>query len=216
MRELERRLSEYPSRIVEHATISSILLDLGYKSINDKVAQLKQKGVLTSLRSGLYVYNPPSANKALLSYEIVANILLGPSYVSLDYALWYYGLIPESVYEITSVSTKRSAFFETVFGVFSYKQIKKKLFAIGLEIQSSSSGNFLIASKEKALCDKVYFTRGIDLRSKKAMLEFLEDDLRIDLDELVGFNVAVLESYAEVSRSKKIDTLAKVIGELQR
>lgn len=215
MRELERVLDTYPSRIIEHATLSSILENLAYKRINDKIVKLKNKDILTPLKSGLYVYNP-LYNNTLLSKEIIANILLGPSYVSLDFALWFHGLIPESVHEITSITTKRSKSFETHYGVFSYVQIKKELFNIGLEIKTSKSGNFIIASKEKALCDKVYFTKDIDLRSQKAMREFLEDDLRIDMDELENCDIKIFEEYTKVSKSKKIEVLTKVIKGLSR
>ncbi|MGE3299001.1 MAG: hypothetical protein AB7G52_13820 [Arcobacter sp.] len=215
MRELERVLDTYPSRIIEHATLSSILENLAYKRINDKIVQLKNKSILTPLKSGLYVYNP-LYNNTLLSKEIIANILLGPSYVSLDFALWFHELIPESVYEITSISTKRSKSFQTHYGVFSYVQIKKELFNIGLEIKTSKSGNFIIASKEKSLCDKVYFTKDIDLRSQKAMREFLEDDLRIDMDELANCDMSIFEEYAKISKSKKIEVLTKVIKGLSR
>ncbi len=210
MREIERVLDKYPSRIIEHATLSSILENLDYKRINDKIVQLKNKGILTPLKSGLYVYNP-LYNNTLLSKEIIANMFLGPSYVSLDFALWFYELIPESVHEITSITTKRSKSFKTPYGVFSYTQIKKELFNIGLEIKTSKSGNFIIASKEKALCDKVYFTKDIDLRSRKVMMEFLEDDLRIDMDEFENCDIKIFEEYAKISKSKKIEVLTKVI-----
>lgn len=215
MRELERELDNYTSRIIEHATLSSILENSGYKRINDKIAQLKNKGILTPLKSGYYVYNPLH-NNTLVSKEIIANLLLGPSYISLDFALSFHGLIPESVHEVTSITTKRSKFFETVYGIFSYQQIKKELFNIGLKIQTSKSGNFIIASKEKALCDKVYFTKDIDLRSQKAMIEFLEDDLRIDIDELDECDMSVFAKYFQISKSKKIDVLTKVIEGLRK
>ncbi|KIM04291.1 MAG: hypothetical protein KN64_08145 [Sulfurovum sp. AS07-7] len=215
MRELEVQLDNYPSRIIEHATLSSILENLGYKRINDKIVQLKNKGILTPLKSGVYIYNPLH-NKALVSKEIIANILLGPSYVSLDFALWFHGLIPESVHEISSITTKRSKSFETAYGVFSYRQIKKELFNIGLEIKAFKGGNFMIAGKEKALCDKVYFTKDIDLRSQKAMIEFLEDDLRIDMNELENCDMGIFEEYVKISKSKKIEVLTKVIYGLQR
>ncbi len=215
MRELESYLDNYPSRIIEHATLSSILENLGYKRINDKIVQLKNRGILTPLKSGYYIYNPLH-NNTLVSKEIIANVLLGPSYISLDFALWFHGLIPESVHEVTSITTKRSKSFETAYGVFSYQQIKKELFNIGLEIKSSKSGNFIIAGKEKALCDKVYFTKDIDLRSQKAMMEFLKDDLRIDIDELYHCDVSLFENYFQISKSKKIEVLTKVIQGLQR
>ncbi|MBF7047474.1 hypothetical protein IY804_05205, partial [Campylobacter volucris] len=64
------------------------------------------------------------------------------------------------------------------------------------------SGNFIIASKEKALCDKVYFTKDIDLRSQKAMREFLEDDLRINMDEFKNCDIKIFEEYIKISKSK--------------
>jgi hypothetical protein len=215
MRELIYELDNYPSRILEHATLSSILENLGYKRINDKIMQLKNKGLLTSLKNGYYIYNSLH-NNTLVSKEIIANVLLGPSYVSLDFALWFHELIPESVYEITSITTKRSKSFETSYGVFSYQQIKKELYNIGLEIINSNSGNFIIAGKEKALCDKVYFTKDIDLRSQKVMMEFLRDDLRIDMDELEECDINIFKHYFEVSKSKKIDVLTRVIQGLLR
>lgn len=215
MRELESYLDNYPSRIIEHATLSSILENLGYKRVNDKIVQLKNKGILTPLKSGYYVYNPLH-NNTLVSKEIIANVLLGPSYISLDFALWFHGLIPESVHEVISITTKRTKSFETFFGVFSYQQIKKELFNIGLDIKNSKSCNFIIAGKEKALCDKVYFTKDIDLRTQKAMMEFLEDDLRIDMDELHDCDMTVFEKYFKESKSKKIEVLSKVIQGLQK
>lgn len=213
-RELERELRKYPSRIIEHATLSQILSNLEYNRINDKIVQLKNKGVLTALKSGLYLYNPVY-DESLVSKEIVANVLLGPSYISFDYALWYHGLIPESVETVQSATTKRSKSYNTPLGVFSYKQIKKELYNIALEIHDSKSGNFIIASKEKALCDKVYYTKNISIRSKSAMVEFLEDDLRIDLDELVESDIKVFGEYYKVTKSQKITLLQKIIEELQ-
>ncbi len=213
-RELERELKKYPSRIIEHTTLSQILSNLGYNRINDKIVQMKNKGMLTALKSGLYLYNPVY-DEALVSKEIIANLLLGPSYISFDYALWYHGLIPESVQTIQSATTKRSKSYSTPLGVFSYKQVKKELYNIALEIHDSKGGNFIIASKEKALCDKVYYTKDIPIRSKSAMFAFLEDDLRIDLDELVESDIKVFGEYFQVTKSKKIALLQKIIEELQ-
>lgn len=213
-RELERELKKFPSRIIEHTTLSQILSNLGYNRINDKIVQLKNKGVLTALKSGLYFYNPVY-DEALVSKEIVANVLLGPSYISFDYALWYHGLIPESIETVQSATTKRSKSYSTPLGVFSYKQVKKELYNIALEIHDSKGGNFIIASKEKALCDKVYYTKDIPIRSKSAMFAFLEDDLRIDLDELIESDIEVFQEYYKVTKSKKIALLQKIIEELQ-
>lgn len=214
VREIERELDKHSSRVIEHATLSTILENLGYKRVNDKIVQLKSKGILTPLKNGYYVYNP--LQNTPVSKEIIANILLGPSYISLDYALWFHGLIPESVYEMTSITTKRSKSFDNSYGVFSYCHIKKELFGIGLEIKNSKNGNFIIASKEKAVCDKVYFTKDIDLRAQKAMLVFLRDDLRVYFDELKDCDIDIFEKYYQLSKSRKIEALTKVIKELKK
>lgn len=212
--EIEKKISEYKTHIIDYATLKSILVNLNYLNINDKIDNLKQKGIIKSIKKGLYVHTSV-VNKNIISKELISNRLLeGPSYVSLDYALYFYGLIPEAVHTITAVTTKRSKKFDTEFGIFSYQQIKKELFAIGIKIENFKNGNFMIAGKEKAICDKIYFTKDIKIVSKQAMVDFLENDLRIDLDELTDFNTEIISKYYKVSRSKKIQILLKIIKEL--
>jgi predicted transcriptional regulator of viral defense system len=211
---IEEKLSKFKSRIIDYATLKSILESLGYSDIKLKIYKLKQKGIIKSLKKGIYVHMPVLSNN-IVSKELISNNLLGnPSYISLDYALYYHGLIPETVHEVTAVTTKRSKVFKTDFGIFSYKQIKEELYALGVNIESSKEGNFLIASKEKALCDKVYFIKNIKITSKQKMYEFLENDLRIDTDELKDFNVEIILRYYEISKSKKIKLLLNFIKEL--
>jgi predicted transcriptional regulator of viral defense system len=187
---------------------------MDYENVNDKINNLKQKGIIKSLKKGFYIHTSLS-NENIVSKEIISNNLLdSPSYISLDYALSFYGLIPEAVHDITAVTTKRSKVFKTDIGVFSYKHIKKELFAIGIKTESSKNGNYLVASKEKAICDKIYFTKGIDLTSKSLMIEFIENDLRIDTDELANFNIKILSEYYQISKSKKIKILINIIKEI--
>lgn len=212
---IEKALASFKSHIIDHATLADILLTLGYSRINDKIADLKRRGMIVSLKSGLYVHTSPLSSN-IVSKEIIANNLLGPSYISFDYALSFYGLIPERVHEVTSATTKRSKAFQTDFGVFSYRQINKEIYPIGLQIHSLKNGNFLMASKEKALCDKVYFTKDISIRTKSAMMEFLINDLRIDLDELINCDIETLKHYKNISKSKKIELLASILEGLKQ
>jgi predicted transcriptional regulator of viral defense system len=210
---IEKSLQNIP--VVDYATLKSILSESGYKYINDKIKYMKQKGLLTSLKKGLYLYNSPYIN-TLASKEIIANNLLGPSYISYEYALYYHGLTPEKVVEVTSATTKRSKVFKTAVGIFSYRHINKELYALGLKIEKSAQGNFMIASPIKALCDKVYATKGVKITSKKAMMTFLSDDLRIDLDELVGVDLSEAKEYAHISNSKRVEFLYKVLEDINR
>jgi len=208
---IEKKLQKHP--LVDYATIKNILTENGYKYVNDKIKYMKKQGGLTSLKKGLYLYNSPYV-KTLVSKEIIANTLLGPSYLSYEYALHYHGLIPERVEEVTSATTKRSKTFSTPYGVFSYRHIDKKLYALGVEIVSSRQGNFMIASREKALCDKVFAAKGVKIASKKSMRIFLEEDLRIDREELHDFDLKIMRRYAEISRSKRVEFLYRTIKEM--
>jgi len=207
---IEKNLQQYDTHIIDHATLASILVANGYSGINDKINKLKKDGLLQTLKRGLYLHKSPFVNN-IISKEIIANTLLSPSYVSFDYVLYFYGLIPESVYDVTSATTKRSKNFTTDVGTFSFKQVKKELYPIGLKIESAKNGNFIIASKEKALCDKIYYTKDIHIASKKAMREFLEVDLRVDFEELEDCNKDIFKKYYKISKSKKIKFLLQVI-----
>lgn len=207
---IEKNLQQYKTHIIDHATLSTVLINNGYTGINDKINKLKKDGFLETLKRGLYLHKSPFST-TYVSKEIIANTLLSPSYISFDYALYFHGLIPESVHDITSATTKRSKSFKTKTGIYSFRSIKKELYSIGLKIESTKNGNFIIATKEKALCDKIYYTKDININSKKAMLEFLEDDLRIDMDELEDCNMQILKKYYEISKSKKINFLIQVM-----
>ena len=83
-----------------------------YKHPQKKITSLEQKGSLIRLKRGLYVVSP-TVSEQLLSVELIANHLYGPSYVSMQYALRYYGLIPERVHTTTSLTFKASNYTQT-------------------------------------------------------------------------------------------------------
>ena len=74
----------------------------------------------------------------------------------------------------------------------------------------------MMAGKEKALCDKVFSTKGVKISSKKAMRLFIEEDLRVDMDELFDFDLNIVKKYTEISKSKKIKFLYKVLKDIAK
>ncbi len=114
------------------------------------VYRLKKKGYIVSVKRGLY-----KLSDSQISDLYVANKIYSPSYVSLEFALSYYGIIPENVYEITSVTTKATRRFETLGKIFSYRKIKKTAYT-GYEIQKQQGLSFYIADAEKAFVDENY------------------------------------------------------------
>ena len=110
----------------------------------------KKQGFILQVKRGFYVFPdvlPPDV--------YVANKIYAPSYISLEFALSYHGVIPETVYEITSVTTKTTRQFETLGKVFSYRKIKKTAYT-GYEIQKQQGLSFYIADAEKAFVDANY------------------------------------------------------------
>lgn len=191
-------LKKISSTPFTHATLQSVLSE--YKNPNDKIKRMVQSGEIVRIKQALYVLSGPSVSKALL-----ANVLYGPSYLSLDYALSHYGLIPERVVEFTSITTKIAKNYRTPLGRFSYIKSPKCLYAKSIKIETNRDGvNYLIASPEKALIDKVLFTQNLKVTSVKAMAEYLEQDLRLDLGEFKAFDLGLVEQCIDCAYKAKL------------
>jgi predicted transcriptional regulator of viral defense system len=119
-----------------------------------KIGRWTKKQYLHMLRRGYYMFTTTPQTQELL-YR-AANTLIAPSYVSLESALQHYSLIPEAVFQITSVSTTKTMRFETPIAHFSYKHIQPTLFW-GYRLLEIDSYPILMAQPEKALLDYMYF-----------------------------------------------------------
>lgn len=179
----------------------------GFMAPMQKILDMEQKGELVRLKRGLYITANGKPNLFL-----VANHLYGPSYVSCESALRYYGLIPEHVESVISVSTLRSKEFENALGHFSYRHIPMDYYPQDICIQTEKDVSFQIASPEKALTDLVILTAGIRLRYKKEILEYLEQDLRLDMDAFYKMDAGVFERLAIVSKKRNaLLNIAKIL-----
>ena len=167
-----------------------------------KIPELERKGLVIRIKRNLYVISPKVHNREI-SRELLANHLYGPSYVSLESALSYYGLIPERVYSMLSVCSKQYKQYNTPLGNFEYIKAPENYFPIGInqEIVNDSYA-FLIASPEKALCDKITNLRNVRIQSVKAMHEYLEYDLRFDMSALNTFNTDIIEDCVKFGKKK--------------
>ena len=199
-----RNLSSQP---LTHQLLTSLLKD--YKRPNDKIHELISAGIIEPVKKGLYL---PSAKISENRTEpfLLANHMLGPSYVSFDSALSYHGLIPERVFEVSSATIKASRRFETSTGTFSFIRIPLPYYSFGIrQIEVGKNQNALIASPEKALFDKIISTAGLKLRSKIAAGEYLIENLRIDEDQLKQLDVQEMETW--LSDSPKRESLTQII-----
>ena len=186
---------------VDFSAISNFIGD--FKAPKDKISKLEKSGKFIRLKKGLFVLSPEYSKKKI-SKELVANHLLGPSYISLESALAYYGIIPERAYTTRSVTIKRKKAFSTPLGTFEYLSVPNAYFPIGIKNELiNSSFAFLIATPEKALCDLIITTSYFRIQSKKAMLEYLTEDLRIDLSSKPFSDLVILEECIETGRKKR-------------
>jgi hypothetical protein len=197
---------------VTYGALRSLYAD--YKSPADKISELSKAGILIRLKRGLYTVSPKVSRKPT-EKMLLANHLYGPSYVSLSTALEVHGLIPEGVYVTQSVTPKRTQTFATPIGYFSYASLPGEYYRIGVRQAVSANGNhFLIASPEKALCDTIVKAKKLQIRSRKAMRLYLEDDLRIDPELLSGFDADVIAACEDAGRkSAGLRYLREVIDE---
>jgi hypothetical protein len=195
-----------------------VLLDnlRDYERPRDRITELLKKKEIIRVKKGIYVFGQKYARRAF-SKEILANMIYGPSYISLDYALHYYGMIPERVEAITSVTVKRSRRFSTPVGLFTYRGIPLKAYQIGIDQVTLDDGrSFLIAVPEKALCDKIDQDRGTAVRTQSEMRAYLTENLRIEPEELRKLNPGTITETSVHYRSRKMKLLGTVIQQLKK
>jgi hypothetical protein len=168
-----------------------------------KIQALEKSGELIRLKRNLFIVNHELTGK-WTDERLCANHIYGPSYVSFQWALRYYGMIPERVYLVTSATTKRTRFFETPIGNFSYVQVPVSYFPIGVESHEEQGVSFLMASREKALCDTILLDNFVPGQSLKSLGIYLEEDMRLDMDILPELDTGIIEQCAQAGRKTQI------------
>ena len=160
----------------------------------------EKQGKLIRLRQGYYTFPALKGHGDAPFY--FANKMYAPSYISLESALSFYGMIPEGVIQITSVTARKTKTFQNQFGNFIYRSVKPDLmFGYSME-QSNLSNNWsmLLAVPEKALLDFLYlnpqYDSREDMRELRLDIDFMQEDLNVArLDEyLMRFESKILET----------------------
>lgn len=174
--------------------------------VRRQLSRWVKAGRLYQLRRGLYALAPPF-QKARPHPFVIANRMARGSYVSLQSALAHYGLIPEVVPVVTSVTTARPGRWETPLGTYEFRHVKAELF-FGYHRVDVSPGQWaFIATPEKALLDLTYLHPGGDSPAylRELRLQNLE---RLDLDEL--------QRLAGRAASPKLQRVAAFVAERAR
>ncbi|MGZ3632886.1 MAG: type IV toxin-antitoxin system AbiEi family antitoxin domain-containing protein [Parachlamydiaceae bacterium] len=185
---------------------------MGYKKPRDAITRFLHDESIIRVKKGLYVFGE-NYRKGLICKESLANLIYGPSYISLEYALSYYGLIPERVEQLTSMTPLRSKTFQTPIGTFSYEHLLLKKMAVGTTlIDVDPMHHFFIATPEKALADRISFHK--NLTSVEDVYSFVCEGLRIEEEMLAKLRTSLLKEIAEVYQNSAVTYLFQLVENL--
>lgn len=192
--------------IVSYEILKNSLTD--YKAKDIKIKRMSDNGEIIKLTKNLY-----ETEKNIPGY-LVANAIYSPSYLSFDYALSYYGLIPEAVYVYTSATFKKGKKkeYKNALGTFTYRDVPAHIYPYSIEIFKENEYSYVMATPEKALCDKLYTLKPV--KNKKEMFHLLFSDLRVDFDVLKQLNFDVLYTLCDNYKSTNMKYLKKVLGDI--
>lgn len=174
-----------------------------YSNKNNKISRDLKSNKMYKVITGLYETDPNIPGYYL------ASCIYGPSYISFEYALSFYGLIPERVSTITcaTFNKKKKKQYNTMFGIFTYRDVP--ILAYPEEILLNKNGDYCyqIATKEKALCDKLYTLKPLNNYSNLEKMLF--SDLRIDVEEFNKLDVNKIVELSKLYHSTNVSLLAK-------
>lgn len=176
-----------------------------YANALDKIKRDADKGIIFRLTKGIY------ETEKNMDPCLLASSILSPSYLSFDWALSYYGLIPERVFAITSASfrNRKNKTFINYFGRYEFTDIPSDAFSEGLTYLESGDYIVKIATKEKAICDSLCKWRVV--KSVKDLKVLLFEDKRIDIDEFADCDFKLMKRLASLYRKTNLQVLIKLI-----
>ena len=177
-----------------------------YANPLDKIKREVDKGNLIRLTNGIYETDKE------MDPCLLASSILSPSYLSFDWALSYYGLIPEKVTSVTSATLgkRKNKTFENYFGRYEYTDVPAEAFPEGLTYLENMGYTVKVATKEKTICDSLCKWRVV--RNIKELKELLFEDKRIDEDEFAACDFKLMKRLAGLYAKTNLKVLIKLIG----
>ena len=174
-----------------------------YSNKNSKLSREVRDGKIIKIVNGLYETDGNTPG------YLLAGSIYGPSYISFEYALSYYGMIPERVTTITSATfaKKKKKQFNTPFGTFTYRDVPILAYPEEIILKEENNYSYQIASREKALCDKLYTLK--PLKNYSNLEKMLFSDLRIDSENFNKLNIEKIERLSNLYHSTNVLLLAK-------
>ena len=176
---------------------------VNFSNKDTKLSRDVKNGKLIKIVNGLYETDSNT------SPYLLAGSIYGPSYISFEYALSFYGFIPEKVTIVTSATfnKKKKKIFNTSFGTYTYRDVPQTAYPEEIILKEENGYSYQIASKEKAICDKLYTLKPI--KNLDNLRKLLFDDLRIDKDIFESLDIEKIEKLSILYHSTNVSLLAK-------
>jgi hypothetical protein len=171
-----------------------------YASARGKINTMLKKGELVRVKKGLYI--PGKKFHKDYSRGVLANLIYGPSYVSFEYALSWYGMIPERVYTVTSACAKRHKIFNTPVGNFEYIKVPSRGYAEGIGFAMEAGSRFLVASREKAVADLL--AAASPLETMADLEAYLYDNRRMEYNDIRTLDHTHFSAIAPLYRKRNL------------
>jgi len=170
-----------------------------------RIQNMVKKGDLIPLKRGLFETDSTAPG------FLMANAILGPSYISFEYALSYHSMIPERVVTYTSATfgQNKKKEYRNQFGTFTYRDIPQRVFPYYYTRELSGNRPYLIASREKALCDQLCITAPI--RGIHDFTEYLFDGTRLDEEIFEELDFEKIKRIAPLYHKTNLDQLVKLL-----
>ena len=181
-----------------------------YANPKARLSRMVKQGECIRVTKGLY-----ETDKIVPGY-LLAGSIYGPSYISFEFALSYYGLIPEAVYTITCAAfeKKKKKTFHTPFGIFTYRDVPSAAFPLELVVVQEGEYYYRIATPEKALCDKLYTMPPV--ANTKELSAMLTKELRMEDTALLKLDADKIAMLSSRYHSTNVKKLAAWIRRIQK
>lgn len=200
---MEKLLFKLPKYPFDYWLLSDILRDYSYP--RNKINSLLRKKIIIRIKKGLYLLSPEYGGQ--IDRFLVANLIYGPSYVSLDSALSFWGVIPEKVETVSSITNKRNKSFETPVGRYIYKYRNDHVFYKGIMLINNGEKSYMIASREKAICDSISTVN--EIRDIEDMDIYFRENMRIDVQDLHDLDFELINNISNAYNLVSVSVFGK-------
>lgn len=203
-REFKNKINNFPV----FASSFSGFFEPNAQALRNQISKWKKQGLILQLKRGLYILNE-NDRKITPSRVFLANQLYAPSYISTEFALMFYDLIPERVVDVTSVTSRKTKNFKNSFGFFVYQHLSAHCFEGFVSQKDENNFAFFIAIPEKAIVDFIYFNLA---RIELNQADIFKESFRFQ--NLTALDTSKMLELATLFKNKKLFEVVKMFERL--